>query len=56
MKKIKAFMKMMGLALLIVLALCGVGLVGADPFIFKKREQDRDHETKTELVEGDLEE
>jgi hypothetical protein len=56
MKKIKSIIHAMGLVLLIVLALCGIGLAGADPLLFKKREQDKDNETKTERVEGQLEE
>lgn len=50
MKKIKIAFRLAGLAFMIVLALCGVGLAGMFP---TRREQDYDNEIKTELAEGE---
>jgi hypothetical protein len=49
MKSIKRVIKLAGLVLLILLAACGAGFMVGLP---RRPEQDRDNETKTELVEG----
>jgi len=51
MKSLKKIVRIFGLGLLIILAVMGVGITGASPFL-KKNEQDYDNEIKTELVEG----
>lgn len=53
MKKLKAALRLAGLALMILLALSGAGLAGMFP---ARREQDYDNEIKTELVEGEEDE
>jgi len=50
MKSFKRILRLFFLGLLIILAISGIGIIGA---IFNtKKEQDYDNEIKTELVEG----
>jgi hypothetical protein len=48
MKKLKRVLRILGLIFLVLLAACGVGFAVGLP----RREQDRDNQVKTELVEG----
>jgi hypothetical protein len=50
MRKLKRLLRLLGLGLLLILALSGIGITGA--IFTNKKEQDYDHEIKTELVEA----
>jgi hypothetical protein len=52
MTKFKKVLRYIGLALLILLALTGIGMMTH----IRPREQDYENETKTELVEGEASE
>ena len=51
-KRIKKLLRLIGLACLIVLALCGIGIGGAGPILSQSRERYIDNGIKTELVQS----
>lgn len=51
-KRIKKLLRLIGLACLIMLALCGIGISGAGPILSQSRERYIDNGIKTELVQS----